>query len=180
MFDILSAIVFSQILGPSLCFDYPNFAKLTVLEIFHEDSEWYDSGPVDEEFIKIAGLTPADIKPQYIPARTIISVHSKHGRGEITIDEETGNLMTFGVRYPRGLGGSGSADIGVMFFGLPGIIMASPMIAAHHFLWKGLETVVGMERHAWSVWLRIKNQLDPETYFLTEKAFQKYKGSDHV
>lgn len=171
------SILFSQIIAPLMALDWPNFTKLTVINVVHEGSEWYDPSPPDDDMIKICGLLPEDYAPYRIPDRTIITVRSKHGRGDITINEETGELMTLGVK--RSEVGSGSGDIGIILFGIPGLILTSPILAINHLLWSAWEMMTGMERHVWSIWIRIKDQLDPLTYIIAEKSFLKYKGNDY-
>lgn len=178
MFQLFASILASQFIAPTLFLNWPDFAKLMVEKITHEESEWYTPPPVDKEFMDICGLTDEDCQPYRIPARLIISVKSRHGRGDITINKENSDIITLGVRRPNN-SGSGSAEIGMFLFGLPSLIITSPLLIINHLLWSGWEKMMGMERHAWSVWIRIKDQLDPLNYIVVEKAFKKYNGKDY-
>lgn len=176
MFPVIP-ILASQFIAPAMFLNWPNFTKLTVVSVTQEQSEWYYPPPADDEFVKLCGLSPEDCEPYYIPQRLIITVNSKYGTSEITINEELAEIITLSVKHPSA--NSNSGDLGLIVFGIPGLLVSSPLLVANHLLWSAWEKMTGMERHAWSIWLRIKNQLDPKTYIIAEKAFQKYNGKDY-
>jgi hypothetical protein len=183
MFNTLNTIITAQFIAPTLMFNVPNFTSLDVVEVSHEKGSWYEYGNLDdfERQMITDGFAYEDEFPSgvRIPDRTIISVYSfKTGRQEIILDEETSKVIYIGNKLIGGtttFGGSGSADIGIALVGIPGIVAASPAIIINELLWKSVEKSTNMKRHAWSVWRRIKNQLDAHTYNLAEKAFLKYE-----
>ncbi len=156
----IPALIAVQGMAVISALELPIYPKLTVRSIKHFESEIYDCG------------TDPDCMNHRIPARTVISVYSDHDSGEIGINEETGQVLYIGIG-PMELVPEGSHLIA----GIPGALLASPLILANFLGWKVLQAMTGMERHAWVIWLRIRDQLDPKTYIITEKAFEKFKGN---
>lgn len=154
-------ILASQVMAPVMALDVPVFTKLTVTSAKHYEEEFYEMDDEGGNLIKI-------------PIRTLIDIKSEHDSFSITINESTGELMYFSS--PGSYLGSGSAEMGIALMGLPGLILASPVLIAAHVGWKTLQVMTGMERHAWAVWRGIKDQLEPKEYLLLEAALLKYNG----
>ena len=179
LFSLIKTILSAQIKAPIKALDLPSFSKLTVTNMVSEYCEWYDINDQVNVYVKTDNISS---HLEYIPSRIIITVVSEHGSSDITINDNTGDIM---VMDWKALTGSNpvpqsnilfdSEEVKDVFYGLPGIVLCSPVIILNHFAWNLWEKMINMDRHAWSIWLRIKDQLEPKYYIICEKAFEKYK-----
>jgi hypothetical protein len=109
---------------------------------------------------------------QHVPKRTIIEYKTSKSGGWITIFHDDLKIScNDGGLFSEPYGGSGM--IGVALLGLPGLIVASPLLVLNSLVWGGIEMSAGMNRYQLNVYLKLQSQLDPETRDLLKRALQK-------
>jgi len=66
----------------------------------------------------------------------------------------------------------GSGAIGVFIFGLPTVILSLPIILVAKGYYSIKERFLGMSRHGWQIYKKLRHQLDDETRILLRDALQ--------
>jgi len=93
------------------------------------------------------------------PAHTVIKADHMKGSVTIYINRESGELMSWHLT-PSGAHGSG--EIGVLVFGLPGIMLSLPVLLlawGSHYL---VRKISGKDLQELILWLRLKGQVTSE------------------
>lgn len=150
----------------------PLVGKITVEEVTH-----HEAIDITEVSMGIGGGTYKYDPPRHFPKRTIIKCHHNFwntfgAKDSIVIDHETNTVDLLGhhglLHEVRG----GSGAIGMYIFGIPGLILSSPILAIGCALTKSIEKKYGMDRYALNFYLKVKDQLSPEVQVQLEQAFK--------
>lgn len=100
----------------------------------------------------------------------------KYGGQTVTLNLEDKTLMSSDAEdlhpYSFGMDSNGSAGIGVMLFGLPGVIVSLPIILAFNAAWYGVYKLTGMDHNYYLFFRRIKDQLDADTRLKLEESLK--------
>jgi hypothetical protein len=123
----------------------------------------------------ILGLKIKDVRVEHFAAdededpdlRVPELIDIKYDNQTVTIDVENKHLMSSSSDdlhpYSFGMDSNGSGGLGVMLFGIPGVILSLPIIAAFNAAWYGVYKLTGMDHNYYLFFRRIKNQLDADT-----------------
>jgi len=153
----IGMVVGMGLYAPIWFMKWPSFRSLKVKSVKQYEAE--AAGPRVGK--TLSGPLPYHFRGA--PKRTVIQFQDSRGSGynlilsheDQTVDCNDGGFLT----EPYG----GSAEIGIFLIGLPGLLVFSPLLILNGLVWKAIEMATGMNRYAWSVWLRLKSQVDPET-----------------
>ena len=169
----IKAILGCQFYAPWLMLDPPCIRRIKVMSVEHRPREMTDL---------LMGWGHLD-PPQEQPERLLIECYmpTAHGAGrsmlEIDLEQEViqcvdwGNLT--GYEY------LGSAVIGVMLLGAPGLILTLPIWFPIGMLRNLFERWIGMSLDTWSVWLRIRKQVPEEFRQRVRRAFlNRHNGTE--
>lgn len=167
-FQIVGMVVGCQVMAPVWFFEQqlPRFGKIKVLNTVIHPA--HPGGRVQANT-----LHPFYYDSPPLPERTSIEFldhRGSHyymviGHDDLRVDSNDGGL--FSANY------GGSGEIGLALIGLPGLLVTSPLLIANGLAWTALEKAVGMNRWAWTIWMRMKDQLDEPTRKLVKEAFQR-------
>jgi len=165
MLEILEAagtVLLCQVLAPWTFMRWPSFGSLKVKKVTVREAEDHTDVPLAEDWGKGAALVFSQHEG-HLPKRTVIEYeNSNHSRGWFTIDHENQTVdCNDGGMLTEPYGGSG--ELGLIFIGLPGLLLFSPILILNAIIWWLIESATGMNRYKLAVWLKTKNQLDPET-----------------
>jgi hypothetical protein len=165
-FEAISMIAMCQVVAPITFLRLPEFGKLTVTKVSVYEA---DKGGRRN----VSRLSPLYLDVQPLPKRTVIQFKDSRGSGyNISISHEDLSVHSNdGGLFSEPYGGSG--EIGLALIGLPSLLVTSPILIANGLGWAALEKVVGMNRYAWTVWLRLKDQLDVPTRDLLQEALKR-------
>ena len=163
--DALGPILGSQLIAPAMMLDWPNTQDFIVTkiekrprEMTHDHWGWGHSPELEE-----------------MPERLIIRGRlKKDGTGGIwsmCIDLEQTVIAHANWSNLCGHEHMGSAAIGVAIFGLPALIVTSPLLLAAHGAYAIGRAATGMDRHTWGVWRRLKDFLASEDVDVVHQAF---------
>ena len=170
--DALGPILGSQIMAPVMFLDWPNTQRLIVTKMERlprgmTTSHW--GWGVSQE-------------PEELPERFII--HGKFedgGNWTIAIDLEETVLVHADWHQMGGHQHLGSAALGIALFGLPALVLTSPILLAVHGAYAIHHTLTGMDRHTWGIWQQLKGQLMSEDVEVVHRAFLKHcNGGDQA
>jgi len=168
--DALGPILGSQIMAPVIALDWPNTQKLIVTKM-----ERHPRG-LTTEYYDYALLREAEELPERLCIR---GRFENGGIWNIGIDLEAEVLVHADWHSMGGHQHLGSAAIGVALFGLPALILTSPILLAVHGAYAIHQTVTGMDRHTWGIWQQLKGQLMSEDVPVVRRAFIKHaRGLD--
>jgi len=162
-FEAVGIILGSQVMAPMMALDPPNWGvKFTVTKM-----ERLPRGMTQSHWGW--GYSP---EPEKLPERFIINgVFKDGGRWNIAIDLEEKVIVHADWSNLTGDTYMGSAAIGVALFGLPGLIVTSPILLAAHGAYGIGRLATGMDRHTWTVWSKLKGQLMSEDVDVVHQAF---------
>ena len=110
-----------------------------------------------------------DVEETWPPTTNIEAQYNK-GRLDITINSDTNELM--GCHDSNG-GYPGSGMIGVMLFGIPGTIIASPLILASWSVQRLVSLCTGKHMQHWIIYRKLKGQLPTEVAKQLDTALSK-------
>lgn len=122
----------------------------------------------------LLGLKIKDVRLEHFPAdedenpdlRVPELLDIKYDNQTVTLNLEDKTLMSSSDDmhpYSFGMDSNGSGGLGVMLFGIPGVILSLPIIVAFNAAWYGVYKLTGMDHNYYLFFQRIKNQLDSET-----------------
>lgn len=161
-------ILLSQLAAPAMAMDFPSLHSLQITSAKTYPKEftkhYYDYLLLED--------------PQELPERLIIKgrVAKKSGGGifiiginleDNTIVEATWDALNNKPYY-------GSAAIGIVIFGLPGLIISSPLIIATYILYGLLKKISGMNKDSLAIYLKLRNQLSEENKKLLKLALKNH------
>lgn len=161
-------ILMCQIVAPIEYLDLPSIRKITVQSV--TTSEGRSSDIIAH--VSTNGTTRlVTTLPETPGKKTTIVLKDIYGGGSILLDHFDDSIDSFSSnhwytsnRY------TGSGDIGIMLLGLPGILLATPLLIINALISMLIHTVTGMDKHALSFYLRIRNQLDNDVRLLLKRA----------
>jgi len=160
--DALGPILGSQVMAPLMALDWPNTQEFTVTKVEHlprgmTSSHW-GWGVLQE--------------PEELPERLIIRGNFKSGGWmHIGIDLEEKVIASANWSNLAGADHMGSAAIGIAIFGLPALIVTSPILLVAHGAYGIHRAVTRMDRHTWGIWQQLKGQLMSEDVDDVHQAF---------
>ena len=105
-------------------------------------------------------------EPEEEPARLIISGVAPSNDVDTTSDWSIGidteeNVIVYADWGPLGCDRGGSSGVlGVMVFGIPGLILSSPVLLLAHGFYGAQRLATGMDRHSWALFMRLVPQLE--------------------
>lgn len=166
---VIGMVLGCQVFAPIMMLNLPAFRKIRVESIKNRtarlDNKIIHSSPDGSKITYF-------VHPESPGHKTILSLEDKHGKGFVLVDED-GEISSSSPSswYVESNGGSG--DLGVALFGMPGIIVTSPILILNAIIWYLIEQSAGMDRHALSFYLRVRGQLDGHTRYLLKKALKQ-------
>ncbi len=160
--EALGIILGSQVMAPMMALDWPNTQNFYVTKMDRRPREMttsYYGWGVSRE-------------PEEMPERLILQgTFETGGIWSMCIDLEEKVIAHADWSRLTGDEHMGSAAIGVALFGLPGLILTSPVLVAAHGAYGIQRLATGMDRHTWGVWRQLKGQLMSEDVDVVHQAF---------
>lgn len=165
MLEGLYAILMSQVVAPTLMFDLPSFKKVTVTHIEVLERE------MTNDFYNFKDEGP----PRMMPRRCIIDGFTEdNSTFHIGINLEIKVIESIYSVPCRG-DGMGSAEIGIMIFGIPSLILTSPIWGTYLAARFMFQSVAGMDHHMMNLWRQIKRQIPTELHDDVYQAFKNHE-----
>lgn len=153
---MIVAVLACQVLAPIMCMGIPKLYRgLRVWKIEDEPAGTHDNmdweGILDKE---------DEVQSYSWPNQTVIHADYYSGHSlTITLDRDTHELIS--VRDSNSSYG-GSGDLGVLVFGIPGIILTSPLILTSWLIHMAIKWISGKELQYLILWHKLKGQLPTE------------------
>lgn len=164
------AIGISQFLAPWIVADPPSLTRIKVNDLKARDG-------FTEEYVLHRDPSGREstfrVHPELPGTKTVLKLEDKRGIGWVILDHNTQTISSNGNHHWWGAHDGGSGDLGVIIFGLPGLLIASPLLILNGLFWRMVHYATGMEKHKLSFYLRIKNQVDDHTRNLLKQALKK-------
>lgn len=164
-------LTISQFLAPLLVLDLPRISRIKVNELKERDA-------FTREYVLHRDPSGREstirVRPESPGTKTVLKLEDDWGIGYVILDHNTQTISSNGNHHWWGssnIGGSG--DLGVLIFGIPGLLLSSPILILNGLLWRAVYSVTGMDRHQLSFYLRVKNQVDSYTQNLLKQALKK-------
>jgi hypothetical protein len=165
MFRVAGMILGCQLIAPLMALDPPKFHGLGVASSKRYPRE------VTQHYYDWAHLR----EPEELPERLIIRGASKSGgRFHIGIDLEQHIIAHADWNVLHADEYMGSAAIGVAIFGLPGLIVTSPIWLTAHALYKLQKLFTGMDHHNLVMYLKLARKLSRADRKALRKALQNH------
>jgi len=163
---ILSAAKFAgtlalvQFLAPVLVADFPRFHSLTMTRVKHRPRGMYNNS-YESLAHGFMDLTALEEEPEQLILKGVSSdPYERSWTLGIDLEHQVVGYATWSSLTNKHAGGSG--DIGVVILGLPGVLVASPLLIAWGLARRVLRWVTGMDLHTWFVWKKIQAQVPRE------------------
>jgi len=153
--DIAKIMLMSQLCAPAIVLNPPTFARLKVTSVKRFPRE------LTTDYF---GWTSLE-EPEELPARMLVRGTVGSDRPtkfviSVNLEERVIEHATWNALARSSDGGSG--ELGVVLFGIPSLIVTSPVLFTWWLARRALRTCTGMSVHTWSVWMRIRGQLDDD------------------
>ncbi len=156
---MLYSILASQLYAPLMILDIPSFKKINVKKVL-------ETPALPAMFGNITNIIPGQ-RPKLL--HLILNKNYEW----IQIDLENESIFSINGN-PTNEIHNGSAGIGIAIFGLPSLILTSPLLILNAILWKAIESHYNMTRHMLVLWLKIKDQIPEQYKEIVHKSFIKY------
>lgn len=168
---MIPVILASQFLAPWMAIGFPSFHSLEVVSVKKYPRE------LTTNYYSYLVLS----EPQELPKRMIIKgrLSKKDGCGTFIIGIDLENNIIESATWNTLLNKPyyGSAEIGIVIFGLPGLIISFPFIIAIYNLYWLAQKLSGMNKDSLSIYLKLRNQLSKEDKLLLKNALKNYDRS---
>lgn len=172
--QVVGVIAICQLAAPWLLLSIPRFPRLTVFKAKRRPRGMYTNSW--EQFSH--GHTPDHLLSEEEPEQLNI-------RGEVTGDQRSWSM---GIDLEHGVfgwadwqtlltshgGSGGSGDLGVLLFGLPGVILTFPLWMTSWLIRHGIEKMSGMSIEMWWIRRQLMKQLRPEDQRALDLAFKNH------
>lgn len=161
---VFQTIVLSQYHAAKMAIDPPRFHEVKV-----DSFERFPAGDTDRYYDRYVLE-----KPENLPERLIIkgSIPSTGQNWLLGIDLHHEVIACYhnwnaliGDEY------MGSAALGIVLFGSPGLAVSSPVIAAAHAGYAVQRSLTGMDRHTWVLYRKLAPQLSKDAGTVLKRAF---------
>lgn len=170
--EVIPIILFAQVYAPWKAMNLPSLGRLTVGSAKRRPRGMY----ADEWGVYGHGFGEPELKET--PAQLLIRGTAGSGPGQrswhLCIDLEEGTVgaadwgdLTF-YRY------GGSGEIGMFLFGLPGLILTSPLWITSNFVQRLISRLTPLSTEMWAVWFKLRGQLDAGDRQVLWEALRKY------
>lgn len=171
---IIGIALVSNIVTPLMSLGIPRIKNILGLKIKDVKIEHFDAETVDDftdDDLFSGSRTPI--------ARDLIYLHPemldiKFSNECISINLETnsiiGSLPNDLRPYSFGFDSGGSGNLGLILLGIPGLLLATPLIALFNTAWWGVYRLTDMDVNYYLFFRRIKDQLDADTRFTLRQA----------
>lgn len=174
--SVIPLIMASQLYAPWLLMNVPGFRRLKVSKATRRQRGMYP----DQWEHFAHGYSPGEPQLEETPAQLNIRGTSKDGRFwsiGIDLEHDVFGWADWGALLNDRNGGSG--DLGVVIFGLPGVILTSPIWLTTTFLRTVFERFTGMPIEMWWVRNQLIKQLTLEDQRALDTAFKNhYNGAE--
>ena len=171
--EMFPLILYAQIKGPLMCFDFPKLHRLTVTKATERPRGQYSN---NWEHFGVGGYVPRGGIPETKETPAQLNIHgkvgkSKFGDGVVGKMLEWGSSWNIGIDLEKGVIGHadwgtisgyqymGSAAIGIILFGLPGIILTSPFWILTNITKHIIEKLTSIDIDSLVFWLKVRGQL---------------------
>lgn len=156
-FEIIPIILLAQVYAPWKALNLPSLGRLTVGSAKRRPRGMYP----DEWGVFSHGFGEPELKET--PAQLIIRGTAGSGLGCrtwhlcIDLEEETVGAADWGdlTFYTHG----GSGEIGMFIFGLPGLILTSPLWITSNIVQRLIARLTPLSTEMWAVWFKLRGQL---------------------
>ncbi len=158
--QLLGMILAAQGYAPYLLADFPNLRHVELTSCKHRPRGLYDNSY--ESRSHSYGPVP-ELKEE--PEQLILRGVSSRGSWVIGIDLERSvvGIADWDVITGEGADHLGSAAIGVLIFGIPGILVTLPLQIPLWGIYGAVQACSGMSTHTAIAWWKLRNQI-PEKY----------------
>lgn len=168
---ILGMIVLCQVLAPVMVLDLPSIKRIKVNSISVRPPRLANT--VDHVSPDGCVVT-YNVHAENPGNKTIISLESSQGVGNVLLENELQTIGSNTASFWYACDSSGgSGDLGVAIFGLPALLVTSPLLILNGLFWYALKLGTGMDRHALSFYLRVRSQLPKDVRLLLKTALRK-------
>lgn len=164
MFQILGIIALSNVWAPWKALNLPSLRPLHITSTYKggggiDTREWQKYSHGTELERDEHGMTR--VKPVFkvVPPMLVISGKNGHGHSwDMAIDLEDGTVgaIDWGDMTHYEYGGSG--EIGLFIFGIPGLILTSPLWLLTNLIRGAIKALTPLDVDHWEVWLKLRGQ----------------------